>query len=293
LRTAALRSDVFLLITAAIWGFAFVAQRAGMDHVGPLTFNGVRFALGVLVMAPIVWVRARRSSRPSLRVPVKGALAAGAILFLGAALQQSGMVHTSAGKGGFITGLYMILVPILGLFVGHRPGWGTWVGAAVATVGLYFLSAAEGLRFAPGDGLVLAAAFFWAVHVLLIARLSPGADSFRLAMIQYAACSILSFATAFFHESITVSGLRGAAPPLLYAGLVSVGIAYTLQVVAQRHAAPAHAAMLMSTETVFAALGGWWVLSETLGARSMFGCALMLAGILVAQVTRQTLESRQ
>jgi drug/metabolite transporter (DMT)-like permease len=195
-----------------------------------------------------------------------------------------GLVYTTAGNAGFITGLYVVIVPILGLFVGQRANAGTWLGALLAAAGLYLLSITEGFTIAFGDLLELIGAFFWAGHVLILAWLSPRMQAAKLAVCQYVACSVLSLLTAACLEVITLEGLYQAALPILYGGVLSVGVAYTLQVVAQRHAHPAHAAILLSLEAVFAALGGWVVLGETLTPRGMWGCFLMLVGMLLSQL---------
>jgi drug/metabolite transporter (DMT)-like permease len=291
MKTETLKSDALLLLTAIIWGFAFVAQRIGMDHVGPFTFNAIRFALGSLVLVPFI-VRNHR------RVPAAGRLAeiggsgkigfnglmAGLVLFGGASLQQVGLVFTTAGNAGFITGLYVVIVPLLGLFFNQRTNAGSWLGAVLAAVGLYLLSITDQFTIAFGDFLVLLGAFFWAGHVLLIGWMSPRMDSLKLAFTQFAACSVLSLLTAIGFETITVAGIVGAALPIFYGGALSVGVAYTLQVVAQRKAPPAHAAILLSLEAVFAAIGGWVVLGETLTGRGFLGCSLMLAGMLLSQL---------
>jgi drug/metabolite transporter (DMT)-like permease len=206
------------------------------------------------------------------------------VLFFGATFQQVGLVFTTAGKAAFITGLYVILVPLAGLFWGEKMAWGGWVGAVLALVGLYFLSVTEELTLAPGDLLELLGSFFWAGHVLILGWLSPRVDVLRLAAAQYVACSLLSLVTAFWLEPITAEGLAGAAIPILYGGLMSVGVAYTLQVIAQRDAPPAHAAIILSLETVFAALTGWLILDEVLSERALLGCVLMFAGMLFAQL---------
>ena len=285
-----LKADLLLLLTAAIWGVAFVAQRVGMDHVGPFTFNGVRFALGSLSLLPLVWFEARgaqRRSRPSaLAGPTVywGPALAGMLLFLGASLQQVGLVYTTAGKAGFITGLYVVIVPILGLFYRQRPDAGTWLGAVMAAIGLYLLSVTAQFTIAFGDLLELLGAFFWAGHVLIIGWLSPRMPVIRLACLQYACCALLSLAVALTIEPVALAGILAAAVPILYGGLASVGIAYTLQVVAQKDAPPAHSAILLSLEAVFAALGGWLLLGETLSSRGLLGCALMLGGMLASQL---------
>ena len=285
-------ANLLLMLAAAIWGFAFVAQRVGMRHVGPLTFNGVRFALGAVALMPLlIWTRrtAAASWEPCDRsLVIKGGLAAGVILFVGATLQQYGMVYTTAGKAGFITGLYVVFVPLLGLFFGLKTGRFVWAGALTAAIGLYLLSARGIVGIDPGDGLVLLGAVFWASHVLLIGNLSRRVPPVSLAVAQFSVVSLLSLLGAFIFESPELASIRSAAVPILYAGLLSVAVAYTLQVVAQRRARPAHAAIILSCESVFAALGGWLMLSEGLSLRGLIGCALMLAGILLAQADSDT-----
>jgi drug/metabolite transporter (DMT)-like permease len=291
MKTETLKSDALLLLTAIIWGFAFVAQRMGMDHVGPFTFNAIRFALGCLVLVPVILGNHRRVSAPGQLPEIGGTgkivpsgLMAGLVLFGGASLQQVGLVFTTAGNAGFITGLYVVIVPMLGLFFNQRANAGSWIGAILAAVGLYLLSITDQFTIAFGDFLVLLGAFFWAGHVLLIGWMSPRMDPLKLAFTQYAACSVLSLLTAVGFETITLAGVVGAALPIFYGGALSVGVAYTLQVVAQRKAHPAHAAILLSLEAVFAAIGGWIILGETLTGRGFIGCSLMLAGMLLSQL---------
>jgi drug/metabolite transporter (DMT)-like permease len=288
-----LKSDSLLLLTAVIWGFAFVAQRVGMEYVGPFTFNGVRFALGSFVLLPLI-LRNRKHkansreilTRPSTRTIIFGGGILGLTLFAAASLQQVGLVYTTAGNAGFITGLYVVIVPILGLLLGQRTDVGTWIGAFLAAAGLYLLCITDEFSISFGDMLELVGAFLWAGHVLLIGWLSPKIDSLKLAFTQFAACSVLSLITAVFTEVIVLKALFKATIPILYGGVLSVGVAYTLQVVAQRNAHPAHAAILLSLEAVFAALGGWLILNETLAPRELFGCALMFAGMLLSQLYR-------
>ena len=280
---ANLRSDLLLLLTALIWGFAFVAQRVGMEYVGPYLFNGARFALGALPQVPFVLKNTSTPRWSNLLRAAPGSLLAGLFLFVGSSLQQVGIVYTTAGKAGFITGLYVILVPILGLFLGQHSGRNTWIGALGASAGLYLLSIEPPLAIARGDALVLASALFWAGHVLLIGRLSRQIDWAALAFLQYLTCSVLSTGVAFLTEEIALQPLLDAALPIAYGGVLSVGVAYTLQVVAQRQAPAGHAAIILSLETVFAALGGWLLLDETMPLRGLFGCALIFAGMLVSQ----------
>jgi drug/metabolite transporter (DMT)-like permease len=291
MKAVTIKSDALLLTTAIIWGFAFVAQRVGMDYIGPFTFNGVRFAIGSLSLLPLVLISREQPATANLVFPppaqktiIFGGGALGLTLFSGASLQQIGLVYTTAGKAGFITGLYVIIVPILGLIWRQRPGLGTWIGAFLAAIGLYLLSITEEFTIELGDLLVLIGAFFWAAHVLIIGWLSPRINPIKLAFSQYVACSILSLAAAFILEVVTAGSIFQAAIPILYGGLLSVGIAYTLQVVAQRDAHPAHAAILLSLESVFAAIGGWLILDEIISIRGLVGCGLMLLGMLLSQL---------
>ena len=287
MKTRTVRSDLLLLLTALIWGLAFVAQRAGMAHIGPFLFNGIRFGLGSLCLLPLFYRRRKQHAvalvrqRPLLH---QGGFVAGLILFAGASLQQAGLVYTSAGKAGFITGLYVVFVPLLGLFVGQHTARGTWAGAGLAVVGLYLLSFSGAMAINPGDLLVLASAAVWAAHVLIIDRLVSRLDAIALAIRQFAICSLFSFLVALVAEPFSPTGLYRAAIPILYAGLLSVGIGFTLQVVAQREAHPAHAAIIMSLEAAFAALGGWLLLGESLSNRELLGCALMLVGMVLSQL---------
>lgn len=293
MKSQLIKSDVLLLITGLIWGFAFVAQRIGMDYVGPFTFNGVRFALGSLSLIPLVLITRRKTATQQVRKqqlgPVKlllfGCLT-GLALFLGASLQQVGLVYTTAGKAGFITGLYVVIVPILWLFRGRKSGSGTWLGALLAAIGLYLLSVTGDFKIQFGDLLEIIGAFFWAIHILLIDYFSKRINPIVLSMIQFAFCSVFSLVTAGIFETIILQGILDAAIPILYGGLGSVGVAYTLQVVAQRHAHPAHAAIILSLESVFAAVGGWLILNEFLSNRSLIGCALMFGGMLVSQLRK-------
>ncbi len=288
-----LRSSLLLLVTAAIWGFAFVAQRVGMQYVGAFTFNGIRFALGSVSLIPVIhFVEKKRQAfkekqsddaRYNKRKILKYGTVAGGVLFIAATLQQVGLIYTTAGKAGFITSLYIVLVPILGVVIKQKSSPNIWTGALIAAIGLYFLSINEDLRIEFGDFLQLAGAFFWAVHILVIGVFVSRVDALRLSSIQFAVCSLLSFLVAILFEEIQMSGIISALVPILYGGLMSVGVAYTLQVVAQRHAKASHAAIALSMEAVFAALGGMLLLSETLPLRGYLGSGLMLIGMLISQ----------
>jgi len=279
-----LRSRLVLLCAAIIWGLAFVAQRRGMEFVQPFTFNAVRFALGSVSLLPFVFLNRHAPRAVSRRTMWWGGLACGTFLFIAGSLQQIGIVYTTAGKAGFITGLYVILVPILGLALGQRTGAWTWLGATSGVVGLYLLSVTEAYTIEYGDLLVLVGAFFWAIHVHLIARLAAPIGALRLALLQFIVCALLSFLAALAFETIRAQDVLDAALPIAYTGILSVGVAYTFQALGQRETPPAQAAIILSLETVFAALGGWLILSETLPLRGVIGCALMFVGMIVSQL---------
>lgn len=306
----ALRADSMLLVTAIVCGFGFVAQRGGMEHIGPFAFNGIRFALASLSLLPLLWflekrgratkavraqadpvppsamVSAEAAARKSLsrRLLMFGSFAAGAVLFIAASLQQVGIQYTTAGKAGFLTGLYVVLVPIAGIALGHKTGIPTWIGALLAAAGMYVLSAPENLgKVNPGDLLMVAGAFFWAVHVLLIDNLSRRINPIKLASAQFAWCALFSLVVAAIAEPLSLAAIGQAAVPILFGGLVSVGVGYTLQVVAQRDAPPAHSSILMSLEGVFATIGGILLLAEPVGLRNIAGSLLMLSSMITTQ----------
>lgn len=280
-----IRADLLLLIVAIIWGFAFVAQRLGMEHLGPFGFNAARFLLGAVSLLPLLLFFKTTQEQPFPAL-LKAGCSAGGVLFLGATLQQAGLVYTTASNAGFITGLYIMLVPLFGLTIGEKTQSNTWIGAMLGVAGLYLLSVSETFSVNPGDLLVLAGAGAWAVHVLLLSRFAPKFDNLRLAITQFVVCALLSGIAALFTErdTLQLENFVLSIGPILYAGLFSVGIAYTLQVFAQKDAPPSHAAIIMSLETVFAAVGGWWLLEEQLNSRELAGCGLMLVGMLLSQI---------
>ena len=259
-----------------------------MGYIGPFLFNGIRFALGCLALLPFVVAARRRDSDGDEDCPGRPPrwhyLLLGAVLFGGASLQQVGIVYTTAGRAGFITGLYVVIVPILGLRVRRRPGPETWAGAGLAVAGLYLLSVRRGFSIQPGDLLVLACAFFWAAHILLVDRMAQQRHWAALAASQFGICAAASLSIALCFEEFSTTSIGAAWVPLVYAGILSVGVGYSLQIVAQRRAPPAPAAIIMSLETVFAALGGWLLLGEVLDGRELCGCGLMLGGMVVSQV---------
>jgi len=282
-----LQANILLLMSAAIWGFAFVYQRQGMEHLGPFAFGAIRFLLGSLALTPLLWWGGfnphHTRTIPDRKILLYGFIA-GVVLFIAASLQQVGLQYTSAGKAGFITGLYIILVPVLGLGLGQRTQIPTWIGAVLAFGGLYLLTQNENMGLDTGDLLLLAGALFWAVHVLVIGRFSPQVSPVALSIVQFAVCGLLSLVVALFTETTLWSQIIDARTSILYTGLISTSVGFTLQVIAQRIAHPAHAAIIMSLETVFAAVGGWWLLNEILSKRALLGSALMLTGMLISQI---------
>lgn len=282
-----LRANMILLLTAAIWGFAFAAQRVGSQYLGAFTFNGIRFALGTISLLPlIVYFDKKKKSDSEVnakKIIIPGVLI-GAILFAGSTLQQIGLTYTTAGKASFITGLYMVAVPIIGIFLGHKIGKNSWIGVGIAVAGLYLLSVNENFSISYGDFLEVIGSVFWAVHILTIDYFSNKVDSLKLSCIQCATCSFLSLISALILEQITMIGISSALIPILYGGFLSVGVAYTLQVVAQKDAKPSHAAIILSMESVFGALGGAVLLGEIMSTRGYIGCILILGGILLSQI---------
>lgn len=283
---SAMKANILLLLAAAIWGLAFVAQRVGMDYVGPFTFNGFRFALGAASLLPLIWYYRNNDQQQTAKVSaIKAGFLVGLILFSGASLQQIGLVYTTAGKAAFITCLYIVIVPILGVFLRQYISLTNWVSSGIAVVGLYLLCVKENFYISYGDLLQLAGAFFWSAHILLIDYFAARVKNvLHLTFFQAATCSALSLLTASWLETITLTGLIECIIPLLYGGIGSVAIAYTLQAIGQKYSQPSHAAIIMSMETVFAAVGGFIVLGERLSFQELMGCLLMFAGMLLTQV---------
>jgi drug/metabolite transporter (DMT)-like permease len=290
IKSRTVKSDLLLLLASAIWGFAFVAQRKGMEFIGPFTFNGIRFALGSLWLIPFLSQK-RSGSVPATELqtsvkmnPVFAGILLGIILFGGASLQQIGIIYTTAGKAGFITGLYVIIVPVFGIFLKKPSKPITWIAAVLATIGLYFLSVKGDFSISKGDLLVLLSAFFWAGHVQFIDWLVNRYQPLLLAFLQFITCSVLSLLAAFYFETIDLSLIWKAVIPILYAGLLSVGMGYTLQLLGQREAHPSHAAIILSLESVFAVLGGFVLLNEFMQFREILGCSLMLCAMILSQI---------
>ncbi len=282
--------SLMLLVAAVIWGSAFVAQSLGMDHVQPFTFQAVRSLLGALALLPVIllfdWRRKKKrgaAARQPLWPLVKGGLLCGAVLFVAINLQQFGLVDNTAGKAGFLTALYILIVPVYGLFLGHRPGALLWVSVVIAAVGLYLLSVTEAFTISRGDVLLILCAFAFALQIMLVDHFVGRVNGMKLCTAQFLVCGLLSLLAMFMFEQPSARGILGAAGPLLYAGVLSSGVAYTLQILAQRTTPPAIASLLMSLEAVFAVITGMLVLGEVPSLREVLGSLLMFAAILLAQ----------
>lgn len=281
-----LTANLILLLAAIIWGFAFVAQRKGMDFIGPFLFNGIRFLMGALLILPLVLYSKNKESKEKKSISNKEIISGmmlGVFLFLGASAQQIGIVSTTAGNAGFITGLYVIFVPLIGVLFGQKIPVLIWPAAILSLVGLYLLSVQDNFTIFTGDLWVFGGSFIWAIHVLLIGLFTRKHDPVTLSCIQFFTCGILSLATAFLTEPIIWESIVSAWGPLLYGGIMSVGIAFTLQVIGQKNAHPATASLMLSSESLFAALGGWFILNEQMSTKALFGCALILSGIILVQ----------
>jgi drug/metabolite transporter (DMT)-like permease len=282
-------ANFLLLLVAVIWGSAFVPQIHGMAHVGPMTFTGVRFLIGALVVSPLMWFEWRnlqRGERPLQRGDGLKIAGLGLLLLLGSAMQQIGLMSTTATNAGFLTALYVPLVPMLGwLLMRQLPHWSVWLGAVACIAGAYLLSGAQLLSIGSGDLWVMASAVPWAVHVLLVGRVAHRmAAPFLVAGGQFAVCGLLALLWTWGLEPVSWTGLQAAAWPLAYTGIFSVGVAFTAQVVAQRYAHAADAAIVLSSETLFAAVFGFLLMGDRLDAAGLTGCGLIFASLIVVQL---------
>ncbi len=283
-----IKSTSLLFLTAIIWGFAFVAQRVSADYVGAFTFNGVRFLLGACSLIPVILIFEREefNKKKFIKTLWTGILA-GIILFIASSLQQFGIVFTgSAGKAGFLTGLYIVLVPLIRFVMGKKTSVLTFFGAIFAVVGLFFLCmTGDKITFGIGDIVLIIGAFFWAGHILVVDKFVNSISALKFSMVQFFTCGILSMTFALFTESIEFSAIKEAGIPILYGGLMSVGVAYTCQILGQKNADPTFASIVFSTESVFSAIGGALILHEMMSGRGYAGCVLIFIGIIFSQIT--------
>ncbi len=283
-----------LVLTSAIWGFAFVAQSVGMEYVGPFTFNGVRCMIGALTLLPLVLVRHRRGADVHLqgkeqgKTLLIGSLVCGVLLCIASNLQQIGIMYTTVGKAGFITAMYIVLVPVLRIFAGKRANLTTWLSVLLACLGLYLLCMNGGFNFSAGDKYVILCAVFFAFQILAVDYYAPRVDGVLLSLGQFTVCGIISLIIMALTEHPVWSQIYDARVTLLYAGICSCGIAYTLQILGQQRVEPTKASLLMCLESPISVLAGWMILHQTLTVRELLGCAIMFAGILISQKSSET-----
>ncbi len=295
-----LKANMLLLLTALIWGSAFVAQIKGMDHLGPFSFACIRNLVGAIFLIPVIFVldkldkeksfteysfeKTEEEKKAEKKVLITGGFACGIALFVAGSLQQVGLQYTTAGKAGFITSLYIVIVPILGLFLKKKVRPVIWGCVAVAAVGLYLLCIKEGFTIGMGDLLILLCAFGFSIHILVIDYFSPKTDGVKMSCIQFFIVAILSGIVMFIIETPSIDAILKSWMPILYSGVLSSGVAYTLQIVAQKDTDPTVASLLLSLESVFAVLSGMLILHEILSGREVIGCILMFVAIIVAQL---------
>ena len=283
-----LRGSLMLLAAAFFWGTTFVAQILGMEGLGPYTYAAARFALGTLFMTAL-WLLYRGQRKAQRRAGTfhsgfRAGIPVGLAMFVGVTLQQVALLYTTAGKTAFITTLYIVLVPLAAVLLGQRVRILQWCGAFLAFAGVYFLSAHGEVTLNTGDVLVFICSFFWMAQILLIDRFARTVDAIELCFMEMIVCTLGSAALAAIYESFAWGDVWHAAVPILYAGILSCGVAYTCQILGQAYVEPTQAAILMSTEAIFAAVAGWIILGETMSGIQMLGCALLLGGALMAQV---------
>lgn len=285
-------NNLLLALTAFIWGSAFVAQSVGMDHVGPFTFNSIRSFMGGIVLLPVILILRRQSGRTNKNEKNGlllwiGGICCGIALAAASSLQQIGLIYTSAGKAGFITAMYILIVPVMGIFIGKKAGMKTWIGVALAAAGMYFLCITDGFHIARGDFFVFLCAVIFSVHILLIDYFSPKTDGVALSCIQFFVCGILCAVPMLISERPKIAEIAGAWMPLAYAGVLSCGVGYTLQIVAQKNTDPTVASLILSLESVFSVLTGWVILGEKLSGRELFGCVLVFIAVILAQLPKK------
>lgn len=286
--------NVFLLVlTAFIWGTAFVAQSVGMDYLEPFTFNGVRSLIGGVALLPCISLLQLMNEKNGTRKAdgggsrkdlVTGGAACGLLLFAASSLQQIGIQYTTAGKAGFITAFYIVIVPVLGIFLRKKIGWKVWTAVVIALAGLYFLCITDRFTVGKGDILIFMCAMVFSLHILVIDYFSPKVDGVKMSCIQFFVCGIASMPFMFLLETPKLGAMIEGWMPLLYAGVLSCGVAYTLQIIGQKNVNPAVASLILSLESCFSVLAGWVVLGERLSVRESVGCVLMFAAIILAQL---------
>lgn len=287
-----IKSSLILLLTATIWGVAFVAQSVGMEYIGPFTFNAIRCVLGGLVLIPVILVLKKRKEtgaenqeKEDKKTLWTGGIACGVILCIASNLQQFGIMEASVGKSGFFTALYIVMIPVIGIFIGKRPGIKLWFCVALAVVGMYLLCMKDGsFTIERADIMLLLCALAFSFHILVVDYFSPKVGGVKMSCIQFFVCGVLSAVGMLFTETPDISNIQAAWLPLLYAGLLSCGVGYTLQIVGQKGINPVIASLIMSLESVISALAGWVILGQVLSPKEILGCVLMFVAIIITQI---------
>lgn len=287
-----IKSSLILLLTATIWGVAFVAQSVGMEYIGPFTFNAIRCVLGGMVLIPVILVLkkkketgAENQEKEDKKTLWMGGIACGVILCIASNLQQFGIMEASVGKSGFFTALYIVMIPVIGIFIGKRPGIKLWFCVALAVVGMYLLCMKDGsFTIERADIMLLLCALAFSFHILVVDYFSPKVDGVKMSCIQFFVCGVLSAVGMLFTEIPDISNIQAAWLPLLYAGLLSCGVGYTLQIVGQKGINPVIASLIMSLESVISALAGWVILGQVLSPKEILGCILMFVAIIITQI---------
>ena len=294
MRTTQLKNSGLLLLAAIIWGVAFVAQSVGMEYVGPFTFNAARSLIGGVFLIPGIIFLGKLNGEKKLKLLPEdkkerktlliGGLMCGLFLCAASNMQQMGILYTTVGKAGFITACYIVLVPIFGMFLGKKTGIGVWISVVLAVIGLYLLCMTDSLSFGKGDLFVLGCAVLFAGHILVIDHFTVLVDGVRMSCIQFLVSGIISSVLMFLFETPTWGAIWSAMIPILYAGILSSGVAYTIQIVGQKDMNPTVASLILSLESCISVLAGWFLLQQKLSARELLGCAVMFGAILIAQL---------
>lgn len=296
-QTIPLKNSLILLLTATIWGVAFVAQSVGMDYVGGFTFNAVRSIIGSIVLLPVILfldrqktpaVRTEEEKKSGQKTLLMGGIACGICLCLASNFQQFGIKYTTVGKAGFITACYIVIVPILGLFLKKKCSPYIWGAVVMALIGLYLLCITDGFSIGKGDILVMICAVLFSLHILVIDYFSPKVDGVKMSCIQFLVCGILSGIPALIFENPQISSILAAWQPILYAGVMSCGVAYTLQIVGQKNMNPTVASLILSLESCISVLAGWIILGQSMSRKEILGCVIMFAAIILAQLPEKT-----
>lgn len=283
------KNFILLFLTAIIWGVAFVAQSAGMDYVGPYTFNAVRCLLGGVVLIPCVFLLGclpgqKKAKKELTKELLTGGLLCGFLMFVSTSLQQVGILYTTVAKAGFITALYIIIVPILGIFLKRKAGIKIWFSVFLALIGLYLLCMKGSFSLGKGDFLILICSFCFALHIMVVDYFTEKVSGTKLSCIQFLFAGLLSCVLMFLFEKPHWSAISAAWLPIVYAGVLSCGVAYTFQIIGQRGTEPTVASLILSLESVVSVLAGWLILGQTLSIREIWGCVLMFGAIILAQV---------